>query len=236
MSKKKYISDKQAALMEEGGREPCRLYLITPPRLEPRAFADTLKAALDAGDVASLQLRLKTEAGETADADTIRRATEILMPVAQARGVAFLINDRADIAAEMDADGVHIGQDDMSYQEARKLVGVNRIVGVTCHDSRHLAMEAGEAGADYVAFGAFYDTGTKLAKTRAEPEILTWWTETFVVPCVAIGGITVANAAPLVGAGADFLAVSSGVWAHPEGPAEAVRIFNRIMVEKGRTP
>ncbi|HUD50255.1 thiamine phosphate synthase [Parvibaculum sp.] len=227
------MSKKKSAPIEDE-REPCRLYLITPPRLEPRAFADTLKAALDAGDVASLQLRLKTEAGETADADTIRRATEILMPVAQARDVAFLINDRADLAAEMNADGVHVGQDDMSCKEARKIVGPDRIVGVTCHNSRHLAMVAGEDGADYVAFGAFYETGTKEAKTRAEPEILSWWTETFVVPCVAIGGITVENAAPLVRAGADFLAVSAGVWSHPDGPAAAVGAFNRIMSEEKR--
>lgn len=218
----------------EEEREPCRLYLITPPRLEPRAFADTLKAALDAGDVASLQLRLKTEAAETADADTIRRATEILMPVAQSRDVAFIINDRADLAAEMNADGVHVGQDDMPCKQARKIVGPDCIVGVTCHNSRHLAMVAGEDGADYVAFGAFYDTETKQPKTRAEPEILTWWTETFLVPCVAIGGITVENAAPLVRAGADFLAVSSGVWAYEQGPAAAVRALNRIMSEEHR--
>ncbi|MFZ2467126.1 MAG: thiamine phosphate synthase, partial [Parvibaculum sedimenti] len=195
----------------------------------------TLKAALDAGDVASLQLRLKTEAAETADADTIRRATEILMPVAQSRDVAFIINDRADLAAELNADGVHIGQDDMPCKQARKIVGPDRIVGVTCHNSRHLAMVAGEDGADYVAFGAFYDTDTKVPKTRAEPEILTWWTETFVVPCVAIGGITVENAAPLVRAGADFLAVSSGVWAYDQGPAAAVRALNRIMSEEKRS-
>ena len=218
----------------EEEREPCRLYLITPPRLEPRAFADTLKAALDAGDVASLQLRLKTEAAETADADTIRRATEILMPVAQSRDVAFIINDRADLAVELNADGVHVGQDDLPCREARKIVGPDRIVGVTCHNSRHLAMVAGEDGADYVAFGAFYDTETKQPKTRAEPEILTWWSETFVVPCVAIGGITVENAAPLVRAGADFLAVSSGVWAYDQGPAAAVRALNRIMSEEKR--
>ncbi|MGB5949342.1 MAG: thiamine phosphate synthase [Parvibaculum sp.] len=218
----------------EEEREPCRLYLITPPRIEPVAFSDTLKRALDAGDVASLQLRLKTEGEETAPADAIRRATEVLMPVAQSYDVAFIINDRADIAAEMEADGVHVGQEDIPYKEARKLVGPNRIVGVTCHNSRHLAMVAGEEGADYVAFGAFFETGTKVPKTRATPDLLTWWSETFVVPCVAIGGITVGNAATLVAAGADFLAVSAGVWAHPEGPAEAVRAFNRIMAETPR--
>lgn len=210
----------------------CRLYLITPPRLEPGAFADTLKAALDAGDVACLQLRLKGENDAPPEADAIRRATEILMPLAQARDVAFLINDRPDLAAELGVDGAHIGQSDMDYAQARKLLGPDRIVGVTCHASRHLAMEAGEAGADYVAFGAFYETDTKNPISRAEPEILTWWSELFEVPCVAIGGITVANAAPLVHAHADFLAVSSGVWAHEEGPAAAVRALNRIILEE----
>lgn len=213
----------------------CRLYLITPPRFEPRAFADTLKAALDAGDVASLQLRLKGENDAPPAADAIRRATETLMPLAQARDIAFIINDRPDLAAELDADGVHIGQTDGSYAEARKTVGPDRIVGVTCHASRHLAMEAGEAGADYVAFGAFYETDTKTPISRAEPEILTWWSELFEVPCVAIGGITIENAAPLVRAGADFLAVSSGVWAHVDGPATAVRRLNRIMVEERKS-
>ncbi|MDP2125454.1 MAG: thiamine phosphate synthase [Parvibaculum sp.] len=213
----------------------CRLYLITPARLEPRAFADTLKAALNAGDVASLQLRLKGENETPPAADDIRRATEALMPVAHAHDVAFIINDRPDLAAELGADGVHVGQTDASYAEARKIVGADRIVGVTCHASRHLAMEAGEAGADYVAFGAFHETVTKTPISRAEPEILTWWSETFVVPCVAIGGITVQNAAELVRAGADFLAVSSGVWAHTEGPAAAVRAFDRIMAEESKS-
>lgn len=214
---------------QEESREPCRLYLITPPRLEPRGFADTLKAALDAGDVACLQLRLKTETEMTADADMIRRACDVLLPLTQSYGAAFIINDSPELARETGADGVHIGQDDMAYAQARKLLGADRIVGVTCHNSRHLAMIAGEEGADYVAFGAFYDTGTKQAKTRAEPEILTWWSETFVVPCVAIGGITLENAAPLITAGADFLAISAGVWAHPQGPAHAVRAFNALM-------
>ena len=202
----------------------CRLYLITPPKLEARAFADTLARALDAGDVACLQLRLKD-----ASDDDIRRASEILMPIAQERDVAFLMNDRPDLAAELSCDGVHIGQEDASYAEARKAVGADRIVGVTCHDSRHLAMEAAEAGADYVAFGAFFPTSTKDAKTRAEPELIRWWAEMMVVPCVAIGGITVENAAVLVEAGADFLAVSSGVWNHPAGPAAAVKAFNALF-------
>lgn len=222
-------------MTDPNAETPCRLYLITPPRFEPRAFADTLKSALDAGDVASLQLRLKGENDAPPSADDIRRATEALMPLAHARDVAFIVNDRPDLAAELGADGVHVGQTDTSYAEARKIVGADRIVGVTCHASRHLAMEAGEAGADYVAFGAFYETDTKTPISRAEPEILTWWSQTFVVPCVAIGGITVQNAAALVRAGADFLAVSSGVWAHADGPVAAVRTLNRIMAEESKS-
>ncbi len=222
--------------MTEPTPADCRLYLVTPPRLEPKGFAETLKTALGAGDVACVQLRLKEEDGEsTADADTIRHATDILMPITQAAGAAFLINDRADLAAELGADGVHIGQSDTPYDEARKLVGPDQIVGVTCHATRHLAMVAGEAGADYVAFGAFHKTDTKAAISKAEPEILTWWSTLFEVPCVAIGGITVENAAPLVAAGADFLAVSAGVWGHAHGPAAAVAEFNRIMSETARS-
>lgn len=201
----------------------CRLYLITPPRVDA-AFGDVLKRALEGGDVASLQLRLK----DVSD-DEVLRAGAKLMPIAQKAGVAFIVNDRPDLAKKLGADGVHVGQEDASLAEARALLGPNAIVGVTCHGSRHLAIEAAEAGADYVAFGAFYPTSTKEAKTRAEPELLTWWQEMMTAPCVAIGGITVENGGPLVQAGADFLAVASGVWDHPEGPQAAVRRFNDLF-------
>lgn len=204
----------------------CRLYLITPVAFEPKAFAETLKAALDAGDVACLQIRLKP-----ADDDAVRRAVEALMPVAHARNVAVIVNDRADIAAAMGCDGAHIGQEDMPYAQARKLLGPDRIIGVTCHASRHLAMLAGEEGADYVAFGAFFPTKTKAPKTHAEPEILTWWSDLFEISCVAVGGITVENVDILVRAGADFVAVSSGVWDYAQGPANAVKAFNHVMRE-----
>lgn len=171
-----------------------------------------------------MQLRLKD-----ADDDAIRRACDALRPVAQERDIAFILNDRPDLAAECGCDGVHVGQDDASCAEARRLVGPDAIVGVTCHDSRHLAMEAGEAGADYVAFGAFFPTTTKEARTRADPEILSWWQEMMTIPCVAIGGITVENCPVLVEAGADFLAVAAGVWSHPKGPAQAVKDFNAAI-------
>ena len=201
----------------------CQLYLVTPPTLEPATFADLLAQALDAGDVACVQLRLKQ-----ADDDTWRRAIDALRPVAQSCNVAFLINDRPDLAAEMACDGAHVGQEDTLARTARKLLGPLTL-GVTCHDSRDLAMTAGEDGADYVAFGAFYPTTTKDAKTRADPETLRWWSELMELPCVAIGGITPANCAPLVEAGADFLAVVGAVWAHPEGPAAGVKAMNKAI-------
>lgn len=161
--------------------------------------------------------------------NAIYAAAEILMPIAHDYDVAFIVNDRPDIAKAVGADGVHIGQEDAGFAEARRLMGADGIVGVTCHNSRHLAMVAGEQGADYVAFGSFYPTATKDVKFTAAPEILGWWSELFEIPCVAIGGITIDNARPLVDAGADFLAVSAGIWDHPEGPDAAVRQFNRLL-------
>lgn len=210
----------------------CRLYLITPPEVpDVAAFARELDAALDAGDVASLQIRLKSRAGVPAPDSQIMELGRYIIPRAQDRGVAVLINDRPDLAVELGADGVHIGQQDMPYAKARKLIGPDGIVGVTCHDSRHLAMEAGEAGADYVAFGAFYPTETKDPKAKAELELLTWWQEMMELPCVAIGGVTAENARPLVTAGADFLAVSAGVWKAAGGPGAAVKAFNTLFDE-----
>ena len=209
----------------DGSGEPprCRLYLVTPPVLDPLPFAEALARALDAGDVACVQLRLK-DAGD----DAIRRAVDALRPVAQARDVAFLLNDRADLAIATGCDGAHLGQEDGDHAAARALLG-ERILGITCHDSRHLAMEAGELGADYVAFGAFFPTDTKAVVHHAEPELLRWWGEVMEVPSVAIGGITAANCAPLVQAGADFLAVVGAVWNHPDGPAAGVRAMNAAI-------
>jgi thiamine-phosphate pyrophosphorylase len=200
----------------------CRLYLITPPALDDlAAFRETLARTLDAGDVAALQIRLKG-----ASDDAIAGACATLLPIAQRHDVAVILNDRPDLAARLGCDGVHIGQEDGTYTQARAAVGPSRMVGVTCHDSRHLAMDAAEAGADYVAFGAFFDTATKATTARPDLEILTDWQEIMQIPCVAIGGITVENCASLIAAGADFLAVSSGVWAHADGPQAAVRAFN----------
>lgn len=204
----------------------CRLYLISPPQIEPAKFSEALKAALGAGDVACLQLRLK----DISD-DDIRRATETLLPITQEHEVAFIMNDRPDLAAELGCDGTHVGQEDTPYGEARALVGEDAIVGVTCHNSKHMALEAADAGASYVAFGAFFATDTKEAKASADLETLEWWGELMTVPCVAIGGITPANCTPLVTAGADFLSVISAVWNHKDGPAAGVVAFNVAIAE-----
>ena len=203
--------------------DPCRLYLVTPTTAGP-AFADTLARALDAGDVAAVQLRLK-------DASDIawRHAIDALRPVAQSRNVAFLLNDRPDLVRPHGCDGVHVGQTDTPARDARRLIGPDLQLGVTCHDSRDLAMQAGQDSADYVAFGAFFPTTTKDAPTRAEPGILAWWSELMEIPCVAIGGITPGNCAPLVTAGAGFLAVVGAVWTHPDGPAAGVRAMNAAI-------
>ena len=202
----------------------CRLYLITPPKFDFDRFPEQFSEALNGGDVACVQLRLKG-----ATDDEIKRAADLLMPRAHEHDAAFLINDRPDLAAALGADGTHIGQDDMAYAQARQLMGPDKIVGVTCHGSRHLAMEAGEAGADYVAFGAFFPSTTKVPKSHAKPDILAWWAELFEVPSVAIGGITVDNCPALRAAGAEYLAVSAGVWDHTQGPGPAVAAFNALM-------
>jgi thiamine-phosphate pyrophosphorylase len=205
----------------------CRLYLITPPAIaDMPAFLTALQAALSAGDVAALQIRLK----DISDAQ-VEGAARAIMPVAQKHGVAVILNDKPDLAARIGCDGVHIGQEDGTVDAARKAMPKG-MIGVTCHDSRHLAMEASEAGADYVAFGPFFETATKQATTPTpEIETLSIWQEVMSTPCVAIGGITADNCRPLVEAGADFLAVSAGVWAHPQGPAAAVKAYLHEIAE-----
>ena len=200
----------------------CRLYLITPPVL-PDDFETRLAAALDAGDVAAVQLRLK-DVSDTVLQKTIER----LRPIAQSRDVAFLLNDRPDLAVKLGCDGAHVGQTDMNAAQARKILG-DLTLGVTCHNSRHLAMEASEAGADYVAFGAFFPTATKEPPEMAEIETLRLWAEVMEIPCVAIGGITAENCAPLVHAGAEFLAVAGAVWSHPSGPEAGVRTMLKAI-------
>ena len=206
-------------------RPPCQLYLISPLDVGD-AFPDRLARALDAGPVAAFQFRVKQ-----VDQHEAARLAEPLQRICADREVAFIVNDSVSLVKRLGADGVHLGQEDGDPREARSVLGPDVQIGVTCHDSRHLAMEAGDAGADYVAFGAFYPTTTKDVKHRPEPVILSWWSALFELPCVAIGGITPANAAPLVSAGADFIAVSSAVWGGDE--AEAVRTFGAVLAGSG---
>ena len=199
----------------------CQLYLISPLDVSG-AFADRLARALDAGPVAAFQLRLKG-----LDEHEAARLAEPLQAICATRDVTFIINDSVSLAKRLGADGVHLGQSDGDVRDARERLGKTAQIGVTCHDSRHLAMEAAEAGADYVAFGAFFPTQTKVTEHRPEPELLAFWQSIFELPCVAIGGITPANCGPLVNAGADFLAVSSAVWSGDE--AQAVGEFTAAM-------
>lgn len=203
---------------------PCELYLISPLDVSG-AFPDRLRAALDAGPVAAFQFRVK-------DVDQHAAATlaEPLRRICADADVAFIVNDSVSLAKRVGADGVHLGQGDGDPREARDVLGADAQIGVTCHDSRHLAMEAGEAGADYVAFGAFFPTTTKPVQHVPDPSILAWWGALFEIPSVAIGGITPANAAPLIAAGADFLAVSHAVWGGDE--VAAVRAFTDLLAKK----
>ena len=200
----------------------CQLYLISPPDVGG-AFSERLKAALDGDGVAAFQLRVK----EMAE-DDLARLAEPLQRICVDAEVAFIVNDSMALAHRLGADGVHLGQQDGEVRDARALLGPSAQIGVTCHDSRHLAIEAGEAGADYVAFGAFYPTTTKSSDYRPDPSILSWWSALFEIPCVAIGGITPENARPLVEAGADFVAVCQAVWSAGD-PAEAVAAFGSVL-------
>ena len=204
-------------------RPACQLYLVSPLDVGGD-FPERLRAALGTGPVAAFQFRVKD-----IDEDTAARLAEPLQAICADADVAFLVNDSAALARRLGADGVHLGRSDGSVKAARDLLGVDAQIGVTCHDSRHFAMEAGEAGADYVAFGAFFDTDTKVTKHRPDASLLTWWTTLSQLPCVAIGGITAVNAPPLIAAGADFIAVSSAVWAHPGGAASGVAAFEAVL-------
>ena len=212
-----------AQRFERPKRPPCRLYLVSPLDVGG-AFPDRLAEALDVGLVAAFQFRVKG-----VDQHEAARLAAPLQALCASRDVAFIVNDDMGLAKRIGADGVHLGQQDGDPREARALLGPQAQIGVTCHDSRHLAMEAGEAGADYVAFGAFFPTATKEVRHRPDPSILGWWSTLFELPCVAIGGITPDNGRVLVEAGADFLAVCSAVWDHPEGPGASVAAFQKML-------
>ncbi len=213
---------------------PCRLYLISPPHFQLSAFEEQLRSAISGGDIGAFQLRMKD-----ADDQDIKAAAAHLLPICREHGIAFIINDRPDIAMEVGADGAHLGQDDLNFwpiDKTRQIMGPDFVIGISCHDSSHMAMQAGEDGADYVAFGAFYPTKSKSPEKLAhygtpKPDMLEWWYHYTVLPCVAIGGMTPENCAPLVAAGADFIAAITAIWEHPQSPAKAVSEFNTAIKE-----
>jgi thiamine-phosphate pyrophosphorylase len=202
---------------------PCQLYLISPLEVGGD-FPAKLEAALAAGPVAAFQFRVKG-----IDQHDAAALAEPLQAICAAHDVAFIVNDSVSLAKRLNADGVHIGQGDGDVADARAQMGKKFQIGVTCHNSRHLAMEAAEAGADYVAFGAFYPTTTKEVDHIAELDTVEKWSRVMEIPCVAIGGITPENAKPIIEAGADFIAVSNAVWNHAAGPADAVKAFNALL-------
>lgn len=208
---------------ETGRRPQCQLYLISPPAID-LDFPDRLARAFDGGSVAAFQLRIKG-----IDEHAIAKLAVPLQTLCAEREVAFIVNDSIGLAKRLGADGVHLGQSDGDPREARQILGKDAQIGVTCHNSRHLAMEAGEAGADYVAFGAFYPSGTKSVEHIADTTLIGWWSTICGIPSVAIGGITPQNAAPIIAAGADFIAVSGAVWTAAEGEEVAVRQFSSLM-------
>lgn len=207
----------------------CRLYILTPERLDLASFPDALARALDAGDIAAVQLRLKA-----ADDDTWKRAIDGLRPVCRARGVALWLNDRADLVAATGCDGAHVGQEDMPAPDARRAMGPGPTLGVTCKASLDLARRAVADGADYVAFGAFFPSTSKHVTRLADPDVLRRWSAESRTPSCAIGGITADNLAPLVRAGANLLAIIGGVWSHAEGPAAGVRAINAAIASATR--
>jgi thiamine-phosphate pyrophosphorylase len=209
-------------------RERARLYLITPPQISDiPGFVDQFRAAIAGGDIASLQIRIKNQ-GEL-DPVATRQVALAVQPLCRANQIALIINDSPHLCLAVEADGIHLGDQDMDIPAARRLIGDDLIIGATCRNSRHVAMLAGEAGADYLAFGAFHPSRTKVDTTPADPGILTWCQMFLTLPCVAIGGVDVTNAKTLVAAGADFIAASSGVWDYADGPAAAVNRFNQVI-------
>ncbi len=220
--------------------DKCKLYLISPPKFELGEMAHNLKEAFKGGEVPVFQLRMKNLEPLSnqyilpPDENDVIDAVKTLLPICRENNCTFILNDNPRLAVELGCDGVHVGMDDISVKEAKKIVGKNVVVGASCYGSKDRAYEAAEQGADYVAFGAFYETQTKTPRGRPEPDILTFWSQFTQIPCVAIGGIKVDNAGPIIRAGADFIAVVTGVWNYSGGISKAVKAFNDLIDENQR--
>ena len=202
-----------------------KLYIISPANININEFPSSLEEVLKTGLVACFQLRLKN----LNDQELIN-ISKVLKPICNKFDVPFILNDRLDLANKIGADGVHLGEDDPSILDARKLLGPKAIIGASCYNSKHLAMKAAEQGANYVAFGAFFETKTKKAKTKAVMSLIEDWVLISNIPCVAIGGINSKNCHELIKAGVDFIAVVGAIWNNIDSPRKAILNFKNIIV------
>lgn len=202
------------------------LYAITPDLTDTSELLRKVSFALQGG-ARVLQYRNKS-----AEQSLKLQQAQALRELTHEFDVTFIVNDDAQLAAKINADGVHLGGEDGSVVAARKLLGTRKIIGVSCYNRPPLAQEAVSAGADYVAFGAFSPSGVKPGAVRATPQLLTWAKGELSVPLVAIGGITPDNGAVLVQAGADALAVISAVFGTEDIKSSAQEfstLFSRIQ-------
>lgn len=216
--------------MRNGEQPLTRIYLITPPEFELAALAKALPPVLDNADIACVQLRIKDKTN-----DDWERAIETLMPICWQRDIAFILNDRVDLTKRFSADGVHIGKEDMTYTMARSILGKDKIIGVSCYASKDSAMDAAEEGADYVAFGSAFPSSTKENAPLVPLSVFEDWVMAVKTPCVAIGGITAQNCAPLVKAGVEFVAVIGQVWNHKDGAAAGAKELQLVIDQHKKT-
>ncbi len=201
-----------------------QIYLISPPQIELKDFSLNLDKALKTGLVPVFQLRLKNYSPLE-----IKNFSQEIKKICDNNNCLFLLNDFYEVALEIGASGVHVGIDDKKISQIRQNSPKNFVIGASCYDSKHLAMEACEQGADYISFGAFFETKTKISRGKPTFEILNWASEILNFPIVAIGGINDKNCGELVKNGADFLAVISYVWQHPQGIEVALKNLHQQM-------
>ncbi len=204
-----------------------KIYLITPPKIDENFFFTSLENVLSTKIVSCLQIRLKN-----VEDKNIIEICKIVRPICDNYKIPLIINDRLDLVKKCDADGVHLGQEDGSIKDARKYLGSNFIIGASCYNSKHIAMEAAENGADYVAFGAFFESKTKVPKVKVKKNIIEDWNFISNIPCVAIGGITPTNCKDLIKAGADHLAVIGSIWNSDKSPEKAIMDFKKILIKR----
>ena len=204
-----------------------KIYLITPPKIDEKLFFASLENVLSTKIVSCLQIRLKN-----VEDKNIIEICKIVRPICDNYKIPLIINDRLDLVKKCDADGVHLGQDDGSIKDARKYLGSNFIIGASCYNSKHIAMKAAENGADYVAFGAFFESKTKIPKVQVKTNIIEDWNFISNIPCVAIGGITPTNCKDLIKAGADHLAVIGSIWNSDKSPEKAIMDFKKILIKR----